>query len=181
VIEVVSHGTKEISAVSRKEINTSKKGWQKQMAACMKAKEEFTLITDDPNLAKDLANGQTLNQTLKVILLGSSAVATGGVVTGTAVGMGTGAKVFALTGLAAAANPEPVSKTALIVLTGVLGVALLGTVAFMIWWLVQNKYEFYMEGEGSGRNRQGGGKGLKALNEQAGKGKWKIYAKPATT
>ena len=73
-------------------IDTAQKDWQKRMEASMSKKEKFLLITTDKKLAESLERNKFNMGVLKLILFGS-----------TATGVGLGAGVSGLSGIAALA------------------------------------------------------------------------------
>jgi len=135
-------------------IDTSKKGWQKQMDAAMKSGQQFTLHTQNKILAESLQKGDLNVGVMKLILFGAGAAgagAAGAGATGVAMGAASGATVVGLSGAAklaagsalfAMADPEPVTKIVL---------AIIATIAFilgcyfvyrLVKMLLQKKYKF---------------------------------------
>ena len=122
------------------EIDTSKKNWQKQMAEKMKKKEEFVLLTSSEELAKDLESGKIKNRTLKLIFLGGGAAAAGGIA-----GLSGTAGAAVTFGLAAAADPELVSKVTLAIIAGVCTVICGGFIVLIVKMLKDKNYAFEVE------------------------------------
>jgi hypothetical protein len=125
-------------------IDTSIKGWQKQMDACMKNGETFTLITSDKKLADALEKGKYNVGLIKLILFGSGAAGAGAA--GMAIaGVSGAAKIAAGTAIFSLADPEPVSKVVLAVIAVI--AALLGCffIYSLIKMLLSKNYDFEVD------------------------------------
>jgi hypothetical protein len=125
------------------EIDTSQDKWQKKMAQTMKKGEQFRLATSDEKFAKALKKGKFNVGTVKLILFG------GGVA-----GAGAGAAVASLAGAAkisgvmfimGMADPEPISKTVLLVISIATSAIGCGFVYRLIRNLQENKYTFKIQ------------------------------------
>lgn len=132
-----------------KTIDTSQKGWQKQMAASMKRKKRFTLLTSDEKFANALEKGKFNVGVMKLILFGSGALGTGAAAAGAAIaGLSGAAKLAAASALFAIANPEAISKVVL-ALISLIGMAVGCYFIFrLVKMLIQNKYKFRIKKKG---------------------------------
>jgi hypothetical protein len=133
-----------------KTIDTSIKGWQKQMDAYMKNGETFTLLTTDPKLADALEKGKYNVGLIKLILFGSGA--TGASAGLAVVGVSGAAKIAAGTAIFALADPEPVSKVILAVISAICFLVGCYFVYRLIKLLVGNRYKFHVEKRDSSGN-----------------------------
>jgi len=119
-----------------KEIDTSKKNWQKEMSEAMEKNEKFILITDNEELAKGIVEKKLKMKTLKMILLGSAAGGAG------IAGLSGIAGIAATSSIVAVADPEPVSKTVMIVVSAICFAIGAGFLYLLIKMLMNNKYKF---------------------------------------
>lgn len=120
-------------------INTGEKGWQKKLSTAMKNKETVIIQTTDKKFAEKLEANKIDTGFLKTVLFGSVSAGAG---TATIMGVSGLAKVGALSFLAAAADPEPISKSILVGIGVALGIFGLGWLVYLIRKLVKNKYRF---------------------------------------
>lgn len=123
-----------------RKIDTSLKGWQKEMATCMKNEEMFTIATTNNNLADVFKKNDFRVGAMKVLLMGSG---TGATVTGMS---GAGGVVVGLSGIAgiaatstlfAVADPEPISKTVFAIVATI--------VVIILKMFLDRKYKFSMK------------------------------------
>jgi hypothetical protein len=132
-----------------KTIDTSIKDWQKQMDACMKSGETFTLLTSDPRLADALEKGKYNVGLIKLILFGSGAAGAGATSAATAsmaiVGVSGAAKIAAGTAIFSLADPEPVSKIILAVIALIAFTLGCYFVYRLVKMLVKSKYKFTID------------------------------------
>ena len=120
-------------------IDTSKKGWQKQMEQCMREKKKFVIITKDKKLAESLAKNEIKVGALKLVLLGSTTVA----------GLSGVAYVAAASSIAALADPEPLSKTVLVILSAACAAAGAYFVYRLTKMLLYKEYRFKIKYKGN--------------------------------
>ena len=122
-------------------IDTSVKKWQTKVAICTKNNSKFLIKTFDNNLSNALVSQKITGKTLKLVTLGtgSSLLITGGAAVVGVTGI-TAAAVGA--SLSAIADPEPITKTILIVIA--LTLFSLGgyRIYNFIKILVKKKYKF---------------------------------------
>ena len=109
-----------------REIDTSKKEWQKEMYKLMSEKERFVILTEDKELVKILTENNYNIRDLKRVMLGTAA---GAAIFGTAK-----AAFFART--ISMVDPEPTTKTFLIAMVPVL------FFVSKVDCLVNHKYKF---------------------------------------
>ena len=112
------------------------KGWQEKMAKFIEKRQDFILLGEEEYISQieKAYKKRDLKNLIKVILLGGSgAVAVSGI---------TMAKITAALGFLAAADPEPISKTAFLIVLTIIFVSLgLGGVALFIKEIVKNNIE----------------------------------------
>jgi len=123
-------------------IDTSVKGWQKKLEECMRQNKKVLIVTKDEELANALVERNLKGTHIGLIFFGArptDVVGVGGL---------TAAAVAAA--IAATADPEPLSKSALAVIAGAL-------LAFGAYWvyrlikmLVEKKYKFKVRGKKDG-------------------------------
>ncbi len=138
-------------------IDTSRDGWKKQMDASMRKGERFTLITSDGKLADALEKGKFNVGVMKLILFGSGAAGAGAAIAG----LSGGAKITAARTLLAIADPELITKVALVVLAIVALALGCYCICRLVKMLLQKEYKFRIKKSDSFGNQ------------------WEIVGKPA--
>jgi hypothetical protein len=120
------------------EIDTSEDKWQKKMAHAMKMKVQFKVVTSDEKLANALQKGKFNAGMLKLILFGGGAAGAGVAVAGL-----TGAgKIVGALFIMGMADPEPISKAVLLIVSTSAAVLGCGFIYGLIRKLQKKKYIF---------------------------------------
>ena len=120
----------------------------------MRKHETFEIQTQDKELAQALVKGDMNIKTLRAILFGTAAVgATGSAATGGVVGVTGVAKLAAGSALAAAADPEPITKVILAVVAGICFIGGCIFLYFLVKRLIEKSYAFEIKGEDKAGNK----------------------------